>query len=402
MWSPVSTMRRTGKPSASTASAKAWCCDGTHSVSMTVAPSGSSTTPAFGWPGRGVLGQPRVDPGRQQLEHARRTLQTRGCTPSVWQTSELSGRDERIGPLADPAPHEGRPRGLRTDSTEGAPGGKEETKAATTVLLERLAGLQARLWAEHTRSLLVVLQAMDAGGKDGTVKKVFSGVNPMGVHAVAFKAPNDAELAHDFLWRIQRELPERGDIGIFNRSHYEDVLIVRVDELVPEKVWRPRYAAIRAFEEHLADEGTTIVKLFLHISKEEQAERFQARLSDPTKNWKFNVADVDVRKRWDDYQVAYADAIGRTSTEAAPWYVVPADRKWYRDWAVATILVDVLEKMDPLFPEPAPGLSQVKIVGRSPRAAAAPAEAAAARPAAEPAAAARRRHRRDRAGRRWS
>jgi PPK2 family polyphosphate:nucleotide phosphotransferase len=218
------------------------------------------------------------------------------------------------------------------------------------------------LWAEHTRSLLVVLQAMDAGGKDGTVRKVFSGVNPMGVHAVAFKAPNDAELAHDFLWRIQRELPERGDIGIFNRSHYEDVLIVRVEELVPEKVWRPRYSAIRAFEEHLSGEGTAIVKLFLHISKEEQAERFKERLSDPTKNWKFNVADVDVRKRWDDYQIAYAEAIGRTSTDAAPWYVVPADRKWYRDWVVATILVDVLEKMDPLFPEPAPGLSQVKIV----------------------------------------
>jgi PPK2 family polyphosphate:nucleotide phosphotransferase len=248
------------------------------------------------------------------------------------------------------------------DSTDGAPGGKDETKAATEVLLERVAGLQARLWAESTRSLLVVLQAMDAGGKDGTVKKVFSGVNPMGVHAVAFKAPNDAELAHDFLWRIQRELPERGDIGIFNRSHYEDVLIVRVEDLVPEKVWRPRYSSIRAFEEHLSDEGTTIVKLFLHISKEEQAERFRSRLTDPTKNWKFNVADVDVRKRWDDYQVAYAEAISRTSTEPAPWFIVPADRKWYRDWAVATILVDVLEKMDPMFPEPAPGLSQVKVV----------------------------------------
>jgi PPK2 family polyphosphate:nucleotide phosphotransferase len=246
--------------------------------------------------------------------------------------------------------------------TEGAPGGKDETRAATAVLLERMAGLQARLWAEHTRSLLVVLQAMDAAGKDGTIKKVFSGVNPMGVHAVAFKAPNDADLAHDFLWRIQRELPERGDIGIFNRSHYEDVLIVRVEELAPEEVWRPRFASIRSFEEHLGDEGTTIVKLFLHISKEEQAARFRDRLSDPTKNWKFSVADVDVRKRWEDYQAAYAEAISRTSTESAPWFVIPADRKWYRDWAVATILVDALEKMDPMFPEPAPGLSQVKIV----------------------------------------
>jgi PPK2 family polyphosphate:nucleotide phosphotransferase len=249
-----------------------------------------------------------------------------------------------------------------TDTTEGAPGGKEETKEATTVLLERLAGLQARLWAEHTRSLLVVLQALDAGGKDGTVKHVFTGVNPMGVRAVAFKAPTEADLAHDFLWRIQKELPERGDIGIFNRSHYEDVLIVRVEELVPESVWRPRYAAIRSFEEHLSGEGTTIVKLFLHISKEEQAERFKARLKDPTKNWKFSVADVDVRKRWDDYQEAYAEAIHRTSTEAAPWYIVPADRKWYRDFVVATILVETLEQMDPKFPEAAPGLEHVKIV----------------------------------------
>ncbi len=248
-----------------------------------------------------------------------------------------------------------------TDSTDGAPGGKEETKEATTILSERLAGLQARLWAEQKRSLLVVLQAMDAAGKDGTVKHVFNGVNPMGVHAVAFKAPTSADLAHDFLWRIQRELPERGDIGIFNRSHYEDVLIVRVDELVPESVWRPRFAAIRAFENHLADEGTTVVKLFLHISKEEQAERFRARLSDPTKNWKFSVADVDVRKRWDDYQVAYAEAIAKTSTEAAPWYVVPADRKWFRNWAVSTILVETLEKMDPMFPEAAPGLEKITI-----------------------------------------
>jgi PPK2 family polyphosphate:nucleotide phosphotransferase len=250
---------------------------------------------------------------------------------------------------------------IEADSTDGAPGGKDETRGATAVLLERLAGLQARLWAEHERSVLVVLQAMDAGGKDGTVRKVFSGVNPMGVHAVAFKAPTEVDLDHDFLWRIHRELPERGDIGIFNRSHYEDVLIVRVDELVQESVWRPRFAAIRAFEEHLAHEGTTIVKLFLHISKEEQAERFRARLTDPTKNWKFNVADVDVRKRWDDYQDAYAETIGKTSTDAAPWYVVPADRKWYRDWAVATILVDVLEHMDPKFPEPAPGLDRLNI-----------------------------------------
>ncbi|MBV9950347.1 MAG: polyphosphate kinase 2 family protein [Acidimicrobiia bacterium] len=316
---------------------------------MTVAPSGSSTTPALGCPGPGVSASHTYTPGASSSNTSAPYARTLGAVTESdrWRVKPHTKID-----LA----------GIATDTTEGAPGGKDETKEATTVLLERLAGLQARLWAEHRRSLLVVLQAMDAAGKDGTVKHVFTGVNPMGVRAVAFKAPSQADLDHDFLWRIQRELPERGDIGIFNRSHYEDVLIVRVEELVPESVWRPRYATIRAFEDHLTEEGTTIVKLFLHISKEEQAERFKARLKDPTKNWKFSVADVDVRKRWDDYQIAYAEAIHRTSTEGAPWYVIPADRKWYRDFAVATILVETLERMDPQFPEAAPGLDHIKIV----------------------------------------
>jgi len=245
--------------------------------------------------------------------------------------------------------------------TEGAPGDRAATEEETSALAERLADLQGRLWAEGGRSLLVVLQAMDAGGKDGTVKRVFRAMNPMGIEATAFKAPNDAELAHDFLWRIHGALPERGKVGILNRSHYEDVLVVRVEELVPESVWRPRYEAIRCFEEMLVAEGTTVVKLFLHISKEEQAERFRARLADPAKNWKFSVGDLDVRARWDDYRAAYTDAMEETSTAGAPWFVVPADRKWYRNWVVSRILVDALEAMDPRYPAPAEDLDRIVI-----------------------------------------
>ncbi len=245
--------------------------------------------------------------------------------------------------------------------TDGAPGNKSATGEETATLAERLADLQGRLWAESERSLLVVLQAMDAGGKDGTVKRVFRAMNPMGIQATSFKAPNDTELAHDFLWRIHAALPERGKVGIFNRSHYEDVLVVRVEELVPEPVWRPRYEAIRAFERMLTTEGTTVVKVFLHISREEQAERFRARLADPTKNWKFAAGDLDVRARWDDYRDAYADAMEQTSTATAPWFVVPADHKWYRNWAVSRILVDVLDAMDPRYPAPAEGLDRIVI-----------------------------------------
>jgi len=251
---------------------------------------------------------------------------------------------------------------LATNSTDGAPGDKATTIAATAELTLRLAALQDKLWAEAKRSLLVVLQAMDAGGKDGTVKHVFTGVNPAGVQVTSFKAPNDLERAHDFLWRVHQAAPRAGEVAIFNRSHYEDVLIVRVDELVPEKVWRPRYATIRQFEQGLADGGTTIIKLFLHISKDVQAERFQARLDDPTKNWKYSRADLDVRAKWDEYQDAYAEAIERTSTTDAPWFAIPADRKWYRNWAVSTILVETLEKLNPQYPPPEPGLDRVVVV----------------------------------------
>lgn len=234
-------------------------------------------------------------------------------------------------------------------STKGAPG-KAQAIEAFDGLAEHLAGLQERLWAEHARSLLVVLQAIDAGGKDGTVKHVFGGLNPAGARVVSFRAPTEDELDHDFLWRVHRHTPGKGEVVVFNRSHYEDVLVVRVHDYVPEKVWRPRYALINDFEKNLVAAGTTVVKLFLHISREEQATRLRARIDDPAKHWKFRRADLEERARWDDYQAAFEEAIARTSTKTAPWYVIPADHKWYRNWAVSRILIETLERMDPQYP----------------------------------------------------
>ena len=248
-----------------------------------------------------------------------------------------------------------------TDATLGAPGDKKATEAASLALNQELAELQERLWAENRRSVLVVLQAMDAGGKDGTIRKVFGGVNPQGCRVTSFKAPTEEELAHDFLWRINKATPRDGEIGIFNRSHYEDVLIVRVHDLVPRSVWSKRYAIINSFEANLAASGTTIVKLFLHISKDEQAERFRKRLENPDKHWKFNTADLAERKHWDAYQEAFEDAITKTSTKVAPWYVIPADRKWYRDWAVLSVLVETMRAMDPQFPAPSEDLSGIVV-----------------------------------------
>ena len=246
-------------------------------------------------------------------------------------------------------------------STKGAPGDKKATEAASAALNRELTELQERLWAENRRSLLVVLQAMDAGGKDGAIRKVFGGVNPQGCRVTSFKAPSEEELAHDFLWRINKATPRRGEIGIFNRSHYEDVLIVRVHDLVPKSVWSKRYAIINSFEANLAAAGTTIVKFFLHISEEEQAERFRKRLENPDKHWKFRIADLEERRYWDEYQLAFEEALSRTSTKVAPWFVIPGDHKWYRDWAVLSVLVETLSRMDPKFPEPEEDLTGVVV-----------------------------------------
>ena len=246
--------------------------------------------------------------------------------------------------------------GIDPASTAGAPGGRDTTLAALPALQKEMAGLQDRLAAERRQSLLVVLQALDAGGKDGTVHHVFGGVNPQGVRVASFKVPVGAELEHDFLWRIHRVTPGWGEIGIFNRSHYEDVLAARVRGLVPEKVWRPRYELINGFEAVLHHGGTTIVKLFLHISKEEQRRRLEERLRDPDKRWKFRPEDLLDRARWDEYHLAYRDALEKTSTEIGPWYVIPADHKWYRNWVVSRILVETLKGMDPRYPQPVEAL----------------------------------------------
>jgi PPK2 family polyphosphate:nucleotide phosphotransferase len=230
-----------------------------------------------------------------------------------------------------------------------------------TALREELAGLgdqiaelQEAFYAEGRRALLAVLQARDTGGKDGTIRHVFGLVNPMGLEITSFKAPTPAELRHDYLWRVHQRTPAAGMIGVFNRSHYEDVLAVRVLQLVPEQVWRARYDQINAFERHLADNGVAILKFCLHISREEQRRRLIARLTDPRKNWKFNPGDLDARERWDDYTLAYADAIRCTSTAWAPWYVVPADRKALRDVLVARVLVATLERIAPQYPAASP------------------------------------------------
>jgi PPK2 family polyphosphate:nucleotide phosphotransferase len=203
---------------------------------------------------------------------------------------------------------------------------------------------------------------MDAGGKDGAVRKVFGGVNPQSCRVTSFKQPSVEELKHDFLWRIAKALPARGEVGIFNRSHYEDVGVVRVKKLVPKETIRERYEIINSFEHGLSFSGTRIVKVFLHISRDEQARRLMARLEDPKKRWKFRPADLEDRALWDKFMSAYGAAISATSTELAPWYVIPADRKWYRDWSLLSILVETLADMDPRYPEPVPDIENLEIV----------------------------------------
>jgi PPK2 family polyphosphate:nucleotide phosphotransferase len=230
-------------------------------------------------------------------------------------------------------------------------GDKDAALEAALKLSQKLGELQELLYAGHEHKVLVVLQGMDTSGKDGVVRHVFEGINPQGVKVHAFKAPTPEELGHDFLWRIHKCVPGKGEIAIFNRSHYEDVLVVRVHNLVPQEVWKPRYDSINGFEKTLHQEGVVILKFFLHISKDEQRKRLQARLDDPTKRWKFNPADLPERRLWTDYQKAYEEVLSRTSTPYAPWFVVPANKKWYRNLAVATLLVEAMEGLHMKFPK---------------------------------------------------
>lgn len=243
----------------------------------------------------------------------------------------------------------------------GFAGDKDEGKHTLKKVIKRLEELQELLYASSKHRLLVVLQATDTGGKDGTIRHVFEGVNPQGVKVASFKRPTEQELARDYLWRIHQEVPANGEIVIFNRSHYEDVLVVRVHSLVPESRWQRRYDHINDFERMLADEGTTILKFFLHISKEEQAARLRSRLEEPEKHWKFEQGDLAERARWDDYQAAFQEAIARTSTPWAPWYVVPSDHKWYRNVVIGTVLVETLESLGMEYPAPEEGLDQIVI-----------------------------------------
>lgn len=238
---------------------------------------------------------------------------------------------------------------------------KDSGKALLKVERERIRTLQERLYAEGKQSLLVIFQATDTGGKDGAIKGVFRGTNPQGVRIWSFGFPTAEELAHDFLWRIHRRTPGHGMIGVFNRSQYEDVLVGRVKNLVPEERWRPRYDIINNFEFGLHNHGTRVLKFYLNISKDEQKRRLQSRLDNADKHWKFHIGDLDDRELWDDYREAYEAMLERCSTDHAPWYVIPANRKWYRNLAIARIIADTLEEMDPQFPPPEEGLDEVVI-----------------------------------------
>ena len=245
---------------------------------------------------------------------------------------------------------------IDTGATPKAPGDKETTKDAAAQMGEQLSALQERLFArgrvnaDSARRVLVILQGMDTAGKGGVVRHTFGLLDPQGVQLAAFKAPTKEELSHDFLWRIRRELPDAGMIGVFDRSHYEDVLVARVDELVEPEVWRKRYDRINRFEADLAASGTVIVKFFLHISPKVQQERLVARLDNPEKHWKFDLSDIAARAKWGDYQQAYTDVLERCNPDIAPWYVIPADHKWYRNWAVAQILLETLRSMNITWP----------------------------------------------------
>jgi PPK2 family polyphosphate:nucleotide phosphotransferase len=246
-------------------------------------------------------------------------------------------------------------------STKGFKGGKKEAEKRFAPLNQRLDTIQEALWAEHKHKVLVVLQGIDTAGKDGTIRHVFQGVNPLGVRAVALKVPTQEEKDHDFLWRIHSKVPGAGEMVIFNRSHYEQVLPVRVLKLEPPEVWHRHYDQINDFERLLAETGTTVLKFFLHISKDEQKKRLQERLDDPAKLWKFRKGDLLDRGHWDEYMKAYEDILNRTSQKWAPWYVVPSDKKWFRNLVVATVLVETLEDLGIKLPQPEEDLKGIVI-----------------------------------------
>jgi PPK2 family polyphosphate:nucleotide phosphotransferase len=240
-------------------------------------------------------------------------------------------------------------------------GGKKDGLAEIAKLNAKLEALQELLFAEHKHKVLIVLQAMDTGGKDGTIRHVFEGINPQGVRVAGFKVPTEEELDHDYLWRVHKVTPGNGEMVIFNRSHYEDVLVVRVHNYVPPEVWKKRFDQINQFERTLAENGTTILKFYLHIDLDEQKERLQARLDEPTKHWKFRLGDLEERKLWPDYMQAYEDVLSKTSTKYAPWYIVPANRKWYRDLVISSVLVDTLEGLKMKYPESEENLDGVVV-----------------------------------------
>lgn len=246
-------------------------------------------------------------------------------------------------------------------STPGHEGDKQTARHRVHELRKVLADFQERLWAESRESLLIVIQALDAGGKDGLIRKVITAFNPQGTRVTGFGVPSEEELSHDFLWRIHAATPGKGRIGVFNRSQYEDVLVVRVNELVPESVWQARYEQINRWEAHLAANGTRILKFYLHVGRDEQRRRLQKRLDNPTKHWKWSSGDLETRERWHDYMIAYTDALACCSTDVAPWFVIPADRKWYRDLAVAEILAETAADMNPGWPAADEDFSKIVI-----------------------------------------
>jgi PPK2 family polyphosphate:nucleotide phosphotransferase len=256
----------------------------------------------------------------------------------------------------------GKPVKLKDFDPQYAAKHENKTKALPEIesLRQRMDQLQFQLYAEQKRSLLICLQGLDAGGKDGVVRHVIASMNPQGCRVISFKQPSAEELAHDFLWRIERQTPRRGEVVIFNRSQYEDVLIGRVHDLVPKKVWSKRYEQINDFERRLFADGTHLLKFFLHISKEEQLQRFKQRLDDPARQWKISEADYSEREYWDDYENAYEAALGKCSTDDAPWYVIPSDHKWFRDLAIARIIVETMEKLGIEVPKPTVNIDDIR------------------------------------------